>query len=377
MASDMFEQIVGETARHRHLDPATIVGLVNRAPLTAADGLKSHLLDRLEYEDQFDDRVKEYRGQHRDLVDYGSYGSPQFVDALHSLNKIAVIYGVGAIERGESGFDPLLSPGLTSMGSDDMVNAFNQARDDDSIRAVVFRVDSPGGSVIASELIRRAVELCAHKKPVVVSMSGYGASGGFWVSTPAAGIFADPGTLTGSIGVLGGKFNIAGAMTAIGVNSGEVIRGDNANIFDSFTDFTPAQARIFHDQILGGTYQYFVRIVAKQRHMTFDQVNQLAQGRVWTGAQAAQNRLIDGVGGFNTALVKAEVLAKLDPSQPVRLEELPAPPGFFKRILASGLAGSAGWQTPNAIAPLMWMLRQSLSHHTAFDAVYCPLVPVM
>jgi protease-4 len=377
LASDMFDQIVNETANHRHVAPATIKSLVDRAPLAAADGLKSHLVDRLEYEDQFDDRVKEYRGQHHDLVAYGSYGRPQFVEALSRRNKIAVIYGVGAIDRGESGFDPVLSPGLTSMGSDDMVNAFNQARDDDSVRAVVFRLDSPGGSVIASELIRRAVQLCAEKKPVVVSMSSYGASGGFWVSTPAASVFADPGTLTGSIGVLGGKFNISGAATALGVNSGEVIRGENADIYDSFTDFTPAQARIFHDQILGDTYQYFLHIVAEQRHMTTDQVNNLAQGRVWTGIQAAQNGLIDGVGGFETALTKAEVLAKLDPRQPVQLEELPEPPGLLKRILGSGLDGSMGWRAPAALVPLLWLVRQSVSHHGSFGAVYCPLVPVM
>src|SRR5689334_2657011 len=157
------------------------------------------------------------------------------------------------------------------MGSDDLVKAFKDAREDDNVRAVLFRVDSPGGSVIASELIRRAVELCARRKPVVVSMSGYAASGGYWVSTPAAHVFADPGTFTGSIGVLGGKFNIAGAAQALGINSASISRGENATMFDSFTDFTPGQARIFRDQILGNTYQYFLKIVAKQRHMTIGQ----------------------------------------------------------------------------------------------------------
>ena len=116
---------------------------------------------------------------------------PRFVGPrCGGRNKIAVIYGVGAIQRGAGGFDPMLSPGSTAMGSDDMVKAFKDAREDDSVRAVVFRVDSPGGSVIASELIRRAVELTAAKKPVVVSMSSYAASGGYWVSTPAAAIIS-------------------------------------------------------------------------------------------------------------------------------------------------------------------------------------------
>jgi protease-4 len=231
--------------------------------------------------------------------------------------------------------------------------------------------------VIASELIRRAVELCAHKKPVVVSMSGFAASGGFWVSTPAARVFADPGTLTGSIGVLGGKFNVAGAAAALGINSGEVSRGQNANIFDSFTDFTPAQARIFHDQILGDTYKYFLQIVAKQRRMTIDQVNDLAQGRVWTGAQAAHNKLIDQIGGFDAALSEAKILARLDPREPVQIEELPAPPGLLKRILGGRLDGEAGWRPPAALEPLFWMMRESLARHGAIGAAYCPLVPVM
>ncbi|HXZ88315.1 MAG TPA: signal peptide peptidase SppA [Candidatus Binataceae bacterium] len=377
LVGDMFEQIVSETARRRRLAPDTLRALIDRAPLMAADGLKNRLLDRLEYEDQFEDRVKEYRGQHRDLVDYAGYARPEFTEAFRGLNKIAVIYGIGAITRGQGGFDPLLSPGSSSMGSDDMVHAFNEARDDRSVRAVVFRVDSPGGSVIASELIRRAVELCAHKKPVVVSMSGFGASGGFWISTPAADIFADPGTLTGSIGVLGGKFNVAGAAAALGINTGEVSRGENADIFDAFTDFTPAQARIFHDQILAGTYQYFIGIVAKQRHMTLDQVDELAQGRVWTGVQAASNRLIDRVGGFDAALARAKILAKLDPREPVQIEELPAPPGLLRRILGGGLDGEMGWHPPAALEPLLWMMRESLARHSALGEAYCPLVPVM
>ncbi len=377
LVSDLFGQIVDETARHRSLAPATIRALIDRAPLAASEGVKARLLDRLEYEDQFDDRVKEYRGQHRELVDYAGYGRPQFAQRLRGRNKIAVIYGVGAIQRGAGGFDPVLSPGSTSMGSDDMVSAFNEARDDTTVRAVVFRVDSPGGSVIASELIRRAVELCARKKPVVVSMSGYGASGGFWVSTPAALVFADPGTLTGSIGVLGGKFNLVGAAAALGVNSGEVARGENADMFDSFTDFTPQQARIFREQLLGNTYQYFLGIVAKQRHMTIDQVNGLAQGRVWTGAQAAGNKLIDQIGGFDAALRNAKILAKLDPRESTQIEELPAPPGLLKRIFGDRVESEFGWRPPTALEPLLWMLRQALARHGAFGAAYCPLVPII
>jgi protease-4 len=379
LIGSMYDQIVNQTAQQRKLSPAAIRSLVDRAPLTAAEGIKGHLLDRLEYEDQFDDRVKAYRGEHRDLIDYTSYARPQLGQILRKHYKIAVIYGMGAIQRGKGGYDPLLSPGNNSMGSDDMVQAFEQAREDTSVRAVLFRIDSPGGSVIASELIRRAVELCANKKPVVVSMSGFAASGGYWVSTPAARVFADPGTLTGSIGVLGGKFNVAGAAQALGINSGAVSRGQNVEMFDSFTDFTPAQAEIFRDRVLGETYKYFLQIVAKRRHMTVDQVNDLAQGRVWTGEQAAQNNLVDKIGGFDAALGEVKALAKIDPREKMQIEELPSQPGLLARILSGQVYGeaAAGWRPPAAFAPILWMMREALAHRGVFGAAYCPLVPVM
>jgi protease-4 len=379
LSADMFNQIVDATAHHRHLSRDAVRAAIDHAPLSAEEGVKAHLLDRIEYEDQFEDRVKHYRGETHELIASGSYARPQPLAALHSHQRIAIIYGVGAIQRGSGGFDPVLSPGSNAMGSDDMVEAFKNARDDSSVRAVVFRIDSPGGSVIASELIRRAVELCAHKKPIVVSMSGYAASGGYWVATPAARILADPGTLTGSIGVLGGKFNIAGAANALGINSGAISRGANADMFDSFTDFTPQQAQIFHDQLLGDTYKYFIKIVAERRNLSVNQVDNIAQGRVWSGAQALNIKLVDRIGGMDLALAEAKRLAKLDPQTKVEVEELPTPPNIFTRLLgAQAYAASATqWSPPRALIPLMWMLREALAHHGSISAVYCPLVPVM
>src|SRR5216683_3886175 len=172
LVGDIFDQIVAQTAAHRHLAPDGIRGLIDRAPLTAADGLKARLLDRLEYEDQFDDRIKHYRGEHHEVVGFQSYAREKVLPLHAPGDKIAVIYGLGAIQRGGGGFDPLLSPDSNAMGSDDITKALKDAREDSRVRAVVFRVNSPGGSVIASELIRHEVELTAAKKPVVVSMSG-------------------------------------------------------------------------------------------------------------------------------------------------------------------------------------------------------------
>jgi protease-4 len=376
LMGSMFDQMTAQSAAHRHLTPDQMRALVDRAPLTASDGLKSHLLDRLEYEDQFDDRVEKYRGEHHETIDASSYvrsTRPRFGGG----DKIAVIYGIGAIQRGAGGFDPILSPGSEAMGSDDMVTAFKDAREDDSVRAVVFRVDSPGGSVIASELIRRAVELTAAKKPVVVSMSSYAASGGYWVSTPAAAIISDPGTITGSIGVLGGKFNVSGAAGAIGVNTGAVARGANALMFDSFSDFTPAQEQIFRDQLLGGTYQYFLQIVAKQRHLTVAQVNDIAQGRVWTGDQALKVKLVDKLGGLSDAIDQARKLANLDVRERTQIEELPEETGFFGKLMSGQLGTVAQFQPPRAIAPLIWMVRNILTRHAEMGQVYCPVAPLM
>jgi protease-4 len=378
MVGDMFNQIVDATAKNRHLTPAQIEAIVNRAPLTAQDGLASHLLDRLEYEDQFDKRMRHYRGEHHDLVDYASYAAPTIYSSWGGGPRIAVIYGVGAIQRGQGGFDPILSPNGVAMGSDEMVKAFNQARDDRGVRAVIFRVSSPGGSVIASELIRRAVENCAKKKPVVVSMGAYAASGGYWISTPAAKIIADPGTITGSIGVLGGKFNISGALQALGVNSGEVSRGANATMFDAFTNFTPQQQQIFKQQILGETYHQFVSIVAKSRHLPMEKVDQIAQGRVWMGDQALPLKLVDELGGFNAALKEAKLLAKIPASQHVRLEELPQQPGLLARLLGAQAVDrvSSPWKS-SALAPIIWVMREVTIGRAMLGQAYCPLVPSM
>jgi protease IV len=391
LAGAMYDQIVSGISAHRHITPDAVRAIIDRAPLSADDGLKSKLLDRLEYQDQFDERMKHYRGEKHQLVDYDSYDNSIISRMFTHHPKIAVIYGVGDIQHSNAGIDPFSTPGSQAMDSDDLTDAFKTAREDESVRAVVFRVDSPGGEVLASELIRRAAQLTAGKKPLVVSMSSYAASGGYWVSTPAAEVVAEPGTITGSIGVLGGKFNVAGAATALGVNTGAITRGANALMFDSFSDFTPNQAHIFQDVLLGDTYQYFLKIVADQRHMTIAQVNDIAQGRVWTGDQALNVELVDKLGGFDTALAEAKRLAKLDPQEPVHLVELPEVPGLFTRLVSGQVYsriyaqayaqiyrqffGPQALTALRAFAPMLEIMRDPSQHHAG--EVFCPVIPVM
>ncbi|MGH7913962.1 MAG: signal peptide peptidase SppA [Candidatus Binataceae bacterium] len=378
LAGGLFNQLVATAASERHLEAAQVRALIDRAPLSAKAGLKAHLIDRIEYGDQFTDRIKNYGGHGHTVIKYSAYKQISLLPHFGHHDRLAVIYADGAIQRGQGGFDPLLSPGGTAMGSDEMVKALKQARDDDSVRAVVLRINSPGGSVIASELIRRAAELLVKKKPLVVSMSGYAASGGYWIATPAAKIFAEPATITGSIGVLGGKFNLAPLLNSIGVNSAAISHGTNATMFDAFGDFTPAQQQQFHDQILGETYQHFVNLVAQGRGLTPARVDQIAQGRVWTGAQAIKLKLVDGMGGLDEAIKAARELAKVPEDTKLGMLELPAPPSLLSSLMKGrvGAEGALGAGVSAQVRALLWMF-DSAAHGGWFRMVLCPVAPVI
>lgn len=377
LAGSLFDQIVATMGDERKLSPDTIKGLIDQAPINADDGLKAKLVDRLEYEDQFSERVKNHGGSVHKVVDYTDYARPSLFSSLGGGDQIAVIYGNGEIQRGDEGFDPFSGPDTTAMTSDDMTDAFKSAREDDDVRAVILRVDSPGGSMLASELIDREVELTAKKKPVVVSMSGYAASGGYLISIPAAKIIAEPGTITGSIGVLGGKFNITPATQKIYANTDAVSRGANVGMFDMWADFTPAQSKQFQDDI-ERNYQYFLKLVAAGRHITVEQADAVAQGRVWTGEQAVKLKLVDSLGGLDEAMAAAKGLARLAPDQPVGIVELPAQPGLLE-TLSKGKMSAIFTPRPAAriVEPVMQLIHAALSGHAIFSAAYCPVVPML
>ena len=377
LVGSLYDQVVAAIASERKISPDTVKTLIDQAPLNAEAGLKAHLVDRLEYEDEFTERVKNHGGTEHKVVDYNNYARGSLFSSFSPGDEIAVIYGEGEIDRSGDGISPFSAPGSQSMTADDMDEAFKTAREDDSVRAVILRVDSPGGSMLASELIGRQVELTAKKKPVVVSMSGYAASGGYMISIPGAKIFADPGTITGSIGVLGGKFNITPATQKIFMNSGAITRGANAEMFDMWTDFTPAQAKQFYDE-MQRDYQYFLKLVADGRHITVEQADNVAQGRVWTGEQAVKIKLVDSLGGFDDAMAAAKALARLEPDQEVNILELPEQPGLFQTLRGEKMVASLT-QRPTAriVEPIMQLIRAALSGHSEFRAAYCPVVPLL
>ncbi len=383
LIQNLFGQLTTQIAAQRHLSPAVVQSLVNQAPLTPEQGIQAHLIDKIEYEDQFDDRVENWGGGAKhDTVDYLSYVRPKIFAGFNAGPKIAVVYGSGEIDRGEGGYDPLTSPGGASMGSDTMADAFEQVRDDDSIKAVIFRIDSPGGSVVASELIRREVELTAKAKPLVVSMSGYAASGGYWISTPANKVFADPGTITGSIGVLGGKFNVAPAMAKLGIATESVSQGENFSMFDSFTDFTPQQQATMKDRLLGDVYKQFVKRVADSRHLSVAQVENVAQGRVWTGQQALSFKLVDRLGNFDAALTEAKNEAGISADQPVQLVSLPKQPGLIEQLIGAGGGGVGSSAVASGVfsrlvAPWVRVLHEERVQSGAAGLLYCAHLPFL
>jgi protease IV len=235
---------------------------------------------------------------------------------------IALIHGHGAITVGRSRRNAMGAV----MGADTIVAGFQQAINDDRVRAIVFRVESQGGSAVASDAIWRAVVRAREAgKPVVVSMGGIAGSGGYWVSMAADHIVAAPSTLTGSIGVVYGKLVGRGLLERLGITTDEVHRGDNALLLSSLRPYTAEQSAQV-DAFLDRVYGEFVAKVAASRNLARQHVHEVARGRVWTGADALERGLVDEVGGYREALAAARSLAGLGTDTPVKLRVLPHSP---------------------------------------------------
>ncbi len=242
--------------------------------------------------------------------------------------------------------------GESGMSAEKIAEAFATVRDDENVAAVVFRIDSPGGSPEAAETIRRAIQLTQKKgKPVVVSMGGYAASGGYWVATPADKIVAQPGTLTGSIGVFGGKLEMSGLWDKLGVNWDAAVQGKNARMWSSNQPFSEDEFEKF-EGMLGNIYDAFIVRVAEGRHMSKDKVEAIAEGRVWTGRQAKDIGLVDELGGLDRAVQIARELAKLDPEQEAPVLQYPPKKStleMFIDLATNGADASIGNLSPAAM----------------------------
>ena len=216
-----------------------------------------------------------------------------------------------------------------------MAKTLEEVRDDKSIKAVVLRVDSPGGSGLASDIIWKAIESLKEKKPVVVSMSDVAASGGYYIACNANKIVAEPSTITGSIGVVGGKPVVKGLYDWLGITNEYVMRGKNAGMFRETEKFSDSERQKFQE-FLNATYDDFTTKVAKGRSKEKNYIDSIGQGRVWTGQQGKERGLVDEYGGIDYAIEVAKALAKIPASQGVQRVIRPQPPTFFEQLMSGG-----------------------------------------
>jgi protease-4 len=325
----LYRQIRQGIAEARNMSDDEVGALIDQGPFVGPKALEARLVDRLGYRDELIDGLREKNGGHLPIVKTRKYlKSGRYWD--HGA-RIALIFGVGNVGRGENAADPIT--GTMLMGSDTVAAAIREAREDDSIRAIILRVDSPGGSYVASDVIWREVKLTRGVKPIVASMSDVAASGGYFVSMAADRIIAEPGTITASIGVLSGKLVTHELWTWLGVTSDAVQRGHNAGFFSAEMKYTDDERARFGEW-LDRIYKDFVGKVAEGRGKTFDEIHAIAQGRVWIGEDALKLGLVDELGGLETAVRRAAELAEIPTDGPVELVEMPAPKSFFRQLMS-------------------------------------------
>src|SRR5437868_2300591 len=328
---DRFTKAIAESRKKSQDDVKT---LIDQAPFNATQAKSLGLIDVAFYREQVDDDLKAKLGYKADDKLRTIRGSeyrdiPSDSLGLNKGEKVAVIYASGAINVGKSTGGPLSGE---MVGSDTIVDAVNDAAKDKSVKAIVLRVDSPGGSALASDLIWHAIENAKAKKPVVVSMSDVAASGGYYIACNANKIVAEPSTITGSIGIFMGKPVLKGLYNWLGVTNQYTTRGKNSGIFKETEHWTPEERAKMEAQISSIYYDSFVPKVAKGRNKTNEDVNSIGQGHVWTGTQGKERGLVDEFGGLEKAIDVAKQLANLPADKDVKRVAFPAPKPFFETL---------------------------------------------
>jgi protease-4 len=347
LVASAMEQVVEGVADGRRMRAEDVRAAVDRAPLVAQEALAAKLVDHLGYRDEVYAAVRSRVGAQTRLRFVTRYGRPTPAARAgrvvqRARPSVALVYGLGGVRLGRSGRGVLGQ----AMGSNTVTAALRAAVKDDHVKAIVFRVDCPGGSYVASDAIWRETVLARRAgKPLVVSMGDLAGSGGYFVSMAADSIVAQPGTLTGSIGVLGGKQVITDLLARLGVGHDAVAEGRHARIYSARQPFTELDwERVNH--WLDMVYDDFTAKVAECRGLSREQVHEVARGRVWTGADAQQRGLVDQLGGLQVALDLARRKGGLSPDAPVQV--------FPKLSPVDRLRSPDSSEDPAAAAAVLW-----------------------
>ena len=355
MLDDNFaNEMVNPIAKGRKLTPEQVREIIDQGPFTAKKAAKLGLVDAVTYEDEFETAMAKSLGTKSVKIDAG-YGKAKatkldmsnpfaLMETLmggskkekeSSAPKIAVIYAVGAIASGKSGSGNPIMGGGSSVGSETMVEAIRKAEKDPTVKAIVLRVDSPGGSALASDVIWRELVRC--KKPIVASMGDVAASGGYYISMPAKKIYAEPGTITGSIGVFGLKLVTGGLQEWAGMKTEVISRGKNTGVMSSTYPYTESERKVMTETVEDVYDQFTSKAVIGRKaagvDMTKEKLLKIASGRVWTGRQAKANGLVDELGTLDDAIAGAKTLAGIDPKKDMELMVLPKTSSFLDKLL--------------------------------------------
>jgi len=333
LGNSWFSQIVRGISESRHLTEEQVRGLVDKGPFLGKEAKDLGLVDGMAYRDEVYARVKKKAGEGAKLLYLQDYLKRR--GRLHTQGKtIALIYGVGAVQRGEGGYSPI--SGEEVMGAARVTAAFRSAIHDPAVKAILFRVDSPGGSYVASDAIwRETVRAKKAGKPVVVSMGNLAGSGGYFVAMAADKIVAQPGTITASIGVLGGKMLTSDFWDKVGLSWDEVHTSANSLFWTGTHDYSSEGWSRFQSW-LDRVYEDFTSKVAEGRSLPKEKVLEIAKGRIWTGEDAKGLGLVDELGGFPEALHLAKQAAKIPDHEEVNLKIYPPKKTPFQMLFEEG-----------------------------------------
>ena len=330
LVEEIWQMIMGDMENDRGLGEAKLQKLMEHALFTAEEAVQAGLIDQSAYWDELTEELKRDGDKRLRTLSSGTYSgiTPKSV-GLGGRKQIAVVYAQGSIAGRRSGMNPLL--GMT-MGYESVIADLRRAERNPRVAAVVFRVNSGGGSALTSDFIARQIETMKETKPVIVSMGDVAASGGYYIAYKADRVIANPLTITGSIGSISGKFAMKPLYDKLGITFDSVSKGPMGDIYSDLRRFTPAERKRFQENHYN-MYNRWVSDVAEKREMSFDEINNLAQGRVWSGRQAVEHNLIDDLGGLKRAVEIAKELAEIPEDEQVALVHIPSKRGLLQILM--------------------------------------------